>query len=552
MATIIELARTLGVSKSQLIEELANKGLTGVEENQEISKNLEKELLATVKPSPKTQEEIAREFEEWRVASIKALDLYFGDEKFETSLEKSKITSQTEVLARLLNRESVFISGPAGSGKSSVVKTFIELLELESEGNVRIAITASTGMAASLIEGQTIHSWAGLGISTEPFNPKDIPRGMWLAKKRMAETDVLIIDEVSMIPLYLFEKLDKAMRWARKSSRPFGGVQLVLMGDFLQLPPVSKADDEVDARFIVFSDSWKELDIKYCYLDRIHRAKDKKLLYVLNSIAAGKVNEKTRQLLESRIISPEEGRDYTKLYTTNRNVDAENEKMLALNKNKIKTYYAGSTGAKKEVEKAFKKYNIPRAIDLKKDAVVMLTKNTSQDGEFYPNGTIGRVVKMEDNCVHVRCSNRQVVRVYYTLVQSTKKKFVEVKDENGKIVKKTEEEVLAAISYLPLKLGYAITVHKAQGTTIDSVQADLTKCFTPGLGYVALSRARELDDLILLGYDDRALTVDPISAKVSNIVRTKAKKDRESLKKDIGLYDGLISQPTLRALKWRW
>lgn len=495
---------------------------------------------------------ILREIEKQRQKDIKNIrkTLYFGDEEgLDDSIKKSKITSQAETLSRMLNGENVYIGGPAGSGKSSVVKKFVKLIELESEGEVNIALTASTGMAASLIEGQTIHSWAGLGISTDPFDPKDIPGAMWAARKKMEETDILIIDEVSMIPLYLFEKLSKVLQWVKRNKDPFGGVQLILLGDFMQLPPVNR-DPNIDARFAVFSEDWKNLDLKYCYLDRLHRARDKKLLYVLNSIAADKVNEKTTALLDSRMVTPDITRDYTKLYTTNRNVDKENEEMLEKNPNPSKTYKAFYDGDTKKVQKLFRTRNIPRKIELKKDAIVLLTKNRNTSRGFYPNGAVGRVVSMGKDSVKVKFSDGEEINIERTVDVEYEKKQITYTKKDGTKGKKNIKVEVASISYLPLKLGYAITVHKSQGTTLDSVQADLSNCFTPGLGYVALSRVRSLDDLVLLNYNDDTLKISPISAKVSRVIRNKARKDREKLEGDKEFYNSLLKNARLRSLKW--
>lgn len=477
-------------------------------------------------------------------------DPFLGEPDLGAALSSSKISSQSEALARMLNKENIFITGPAGAGKSSVVKRFIDLISAQSRGVINVAVTASTGIAATIIEGQTIHSWAGLGISTLPFNRKKIEKQVWSRLEQMREADVLIIDEVSMIPVWLFDKLNATLKWARRSSKPFGGLQVILLGDFLQLPPVNREPD-LDARFIVYSESWKEVSPSYCFLDKIHRAKDKNLIYVLNSIAAGKANDKTRAFLDSRLESVVSVGDnvYTKLYTTNRNVDKENEDMLAKNPNSSKFFYTESSSYEgKSVASDLKRYGVPDFVELKVGATVMLTVNINHDSGFYPNGSIGIVLDMGKKSVTVKFNSGETAIIYNNIVILTEK--VKVPLKNGK------EEVIEVetgqIIYMPLKLAYAITIHKSQGRSLSGVVADLSNSFTPGLGYVALSRVSSLDDLILKDYDDKALAVDPESMKISRAVRVRSRKNREKFIKDKEHYEGLLTSPIIRQLVWRF
>jgi ATP-dependent exoDNAse (exonuclease V) alpha subunit len=144
-------------------------------------------------------------------------DPYIGYDSIEDALKDYKCTTQAEVLARLFSRDNVFISGPAGSGKTTIVNRFIETIDAEYNGKFEVAVTASTGIAASLIGGQTIHSWAGMGIDTAPFDSKKIPPQMWSRKNALKYVDVLIIDEISMLPAYLFDKLDAILKHFRRN-----------------------------------------------------------------------------------------------------------------------------------------------------------------------------------------------------------------------------------------------------------------------------------------------------------------------------------------------
>jgi len=266
-------------------------------------------------------------------------DPLIGYENYEDALKDYKLNPQAEVLARLLHRDNVFISGPAGSGKSTIINRFRDIIEGQFQGNFEIALTASTGIAATIIGGQTIHSWAGLGIDSTPFNPNKISVFMNNKRATMRTTDVLIIDEISMLPAYLFEKLDATLKWARMNDKPFGGVQLILTGDFLQLPPVSKPGDTADTGFAIQTQAWKDADIVCCYMDKTHRATDQELKFLLAAIASGKAREipQVKKLVKDRsgtrdaLCDPDKA--YTTLFTTNKNVDDFNEAELAKNTN---------------------------------------------------------------------------------------------------------------------------------------------------------------------------------------------------------------------------
>lgn len=476
-------------------------------------------------------------------------DPYLGYESLDAALADYKCTTQAEVMARLLNRESVFISGPAGSGKTTLINKFIRLLDAEYSGNFEVAITASTGIAATLINGSTIHSWAGLGIDTEPFNPDEPPKAMLGKRKQMLATDVLIIDEISMLPAYLFEKLDAALRHFRRSDEPFGGVQMVLMGDFLQLPPVDKNEPGVNANFAVMTSSWQELAPSYCYMDKVHRAKDPELLKVLSKISRDKVDAEVRGIINSRIgIAKEPGKLYTTLYTTNRNVDKYNEEQLAANPNSPRVFFARTSGKQQEVDKMMKANNIPQSLTLKLGATVIATANGTYDGVYVANGSIGEVTAYSQGDPLVRFNNGSTVRISRKIYLKEEKRYTTNALTGAQVAYMAE---VARLEQLPLKLGYAITVHKSQGQTFDGVVVDLSKCFTPGLGYVALSRVRELSDLIVEDISETAYKVSPKSKKVSNYVKHKALHGRKDFIARRKEYEALLKSSLLRSTLWK-
>lgn len=464
-----------------------------------------------------------------RLREIEA-DPYIGYETYDQALADYKLNPQAEVLARLLHRDNVFISGPAGSGKSTIINRFRDIIAGQFQGNFEIALTASTGIAATVIGGQTIHSWAGLGIDTSPFDPKKISGIMANKRAQMRTTDVLIIDEISMLPAYLFEKLDATLKWARMNDKPFGGIQLILTGDFLQLPPVSKAGETVDTGFAIQTKAWKEADIVCCYMDKTHRATDQELKYLLAAIASGKAKEipQVKKLIKARsgsrdMCDPDKA--YTTLFTTNKNVDDFNEAELAKNTNLPIVVKTESSGNAKDVETLYKMYAVPPSFTYKVGATVMVNSNyRDPQGDLVANGSIGVVVGVVGNVPRVRFNDgktRFVEPKSYKLM----KKMVHKDPLTGK--ENFIEFPVAELRQLPLRLGYAITVHRSQGQTLDGVVCDLSKVFASGLGYVALSRVKSMKDLVITGWNDKALTIDPLSKKISNYVKRQALKTRE-------------------------
>lgn len=499
--------------------------------------------------------EAARRIEQQRREKLAEIqkDPFIGYASIDEALSEYKCSTQTEVLARMLNRENVFISGPAGSGKTTIVNRFIEIIDAEFNGNFEVAVTASTGIAASLIGGQTIHSWAALGISTEPFNPKKLQPQYWNKRISMKYTDVLIIDEISMLPAYLFEKLDATLKYARGNKEPFGGVQLIILGDFLQLPPVSGRDDaSVNTDYAITTDAWKSANINYCYMDKTHRATDPKLKYLLHKISTDAVDEKTEQLAYSRIgdlSTKDPKKAYTTLFTTNKNVDDFNTSELAKNPARVVKVRAQEDGPKKHLDKIYKSNNVLESIDLKIGATVMLTSNirNTVSGKLFANGSIGIVESFSGDIPRVRFNNGESMFVERQTYEVHEKKTFPATKTSKAI---TIEFPVATVKQVPLKLGYAITVHKSQGQTFDGVVADLSKCFTPGLGYVALSRVRNLDDLVILDINERAFQIDKRSKKITNFVKRKGLKSREDFIANRDNYEMLLTDSLARVLMW--
>ncbi len=395
---------------------------------------------------------------------------------------------QQEALDILKMGKNVFLTGPAGSGKTHVLNSYIEYLKSHA---VDVAVTASTGIAATHLGGMTIHSWSGIGVrdTLTDYDIDELMQRSYLYK-RFDRTKVLIIDEVSMLHHYRLDLIDWICRQMKHNEKPFGGMQVVLCGDFFQLPPVTRGG-LIESEFAYKADSWQDAKLTICYLSEQHRQKDNIYLSILNQIRQNNVNTNTIELLKSRLNKdPESGREFTRLYTHNIDVDIVNKRHLDLIDAEKKEYKMSSKGSKNLTETLKKSCLSPETLELKRGARVMFTKNHMEGG--YVNGTLGFVVDFNSFGDPVIETNNGM-------------KF-SVTPQSWKI--EEEGKVKAEISQLPLRLAWAITVHKSQGMSLDAMEVDLSKSFVSGMGYVALSRVRSLGGMKLLGFNDMSLEVD--------------------------------------------
>ena len=391
---------------------------------------------------------------------------------------------QKEALEILKMGYNVFLTGAAGSGKTYVLNQYISLLK---DGGVSVGVTASTGIAATHMQGMTIHSWAGIGIKAD-ISSTDLAKMAKKSylKKRFKYAKVLIIDEVSMLHHYRLDMVDRVCRAMKEQDeQPFGGLQVVLCGDFFQLPPISRGAEK--ANFVYHSDIWQNMDLKVCYLDEQYRQQDDELLKILNDIRDNTVTDDTLNPLRRRykkeitgVVEP------TKLYTHNSDVDRINEQALNKLDDAEEVHEMTGTGKQKLLEVLMKSCLAPEVLRLKKNATVMFVKNNHDKG--YVNGTLGTVVDFDEfGYPIVRMRNGEEIT-------ATPESWVI--EEDGK--------VLAEVSQVPLRLAWAITVHKSQGMSLDAAEMDLSRSFEPGMGYVALSRVRTLDGLRMLGWGEKA------------------------------------------------
>jgi len=414
--------------------------------------------------------------------------------------------TQEEALNVMKMGYNVFLTGPPGSGKTFLLNKYIDYLK---ENNKSVAVTASTGIAATHMNGTTLHSWSGLGIK-ETLTKNDIKKLMKkpYLRKHYKNTKVLIIDEVSMLTAAQFDAVDSASRQFKASFQAFGGMQVVCSGDLFQLPPINRNGA---AKFVVESHTWKSMDMKICYLEEQHRHKDKNLFALLNYVRNNNV-EKSKEILMER---PEQ-KDLlgvpTKLYTHNIDVDAVNSIELEKIAGEEFVYHMTASG-KHEVVTALKKSCLaPERLLLKKGARVMFLKNNFEIG--YVNGTQGSVVDFDvEGLPIIETISGQKV---------TAKLASWTVDEEGKIV--------ARVNQLPLRLAWAITVHKSQGMNLDAAEIDLSKCFVEGMGYVALSRLRSLAGLKLVAINDMAFCINKDAFDIDEQLRRASKVMAKELK----------------------
>lgn len=396
--------------------------------------------------------------------------------------------TQTQALDILKTGANVFLTGEPGSGKTYVINRYIAWLEA---ANLAVAVTASTGIAATHIGGMTIHSWSGIGIR-DALTERDLDTIASKEKtaRRIKKAHVLVIDEISMLDGTVLDMVDQVCRAVRRQATPFGGLQVVFVGDFFQLPPVTRRGDTM--RYAFESRAWDEAKPLPCYLTEQYRQDDEMFVGLLKSIRANDVEESHYTLLSEQTDIGYEDIEPTKLYTHNADVDAVNSAQLASLASAPVTFTMEGRGNKQLLAGLVKNCLSPESLVLKEEAMVMCTKNNFDAG--YVNGTLGRIVRFDstDGFPVIRTATGREVKVTATSWSVA---------EDGK--------VLAEVTQVPLRLAWAITVHKSQGMSLDAAEIDLSRAFVYGQGYVALSRVRTLQGLKMLGMSANALQVDP-------------------------------------------
>ncbi len=381
--------------------------------------------------------------------------------------------------------KNIFITGGAGSGKSFLLQYL-----KGNYGSKGLHVTASTGIAAVNIGGSTIHSWSGIGLANMPL--EQILSNLFSARfnkvrRQIRQAKALAIDEVSMISAEVFEILDQVFRAVRENNQPMGGLQILLFGDFLQLPPVNQNNQNFN--FCFDSKTWDELSFEVFNLEEIFRQTDQKFVKILNNLRFGNIDEETRKALEERLQANDDNFAIkpTILTTHNFKVEKINEQELKKIPHEEIVHEAQYFGDSNKIEILKKNCLAPQLLRLKVGAQVMMLKNTYQK-EGIINGSLGIIKSFSS-------------RKSYPVVEFSNGKTITIGPEEWLIEKFDGERKLviteAGVTQIPLILAWAMTIHKSQGLTLDKISCDLSDVFSPGQAYVALSRARNLEGVFI-------------------------------------------------------
>lgn len=418
--------------------------------------------------------------------------------------------NQQLALEILLSGESALVTGPAGSGKTHLLNQFVRLAR--HEGKV-VSISATTGLAATHLGGTTIHAWSGIGIH-DSLPGRFVEHMAKGRKEIISKTDVLVIDEISMLHDYRLDMVDEVCRLVReKPDEPFGGIQVVMSGDFFQLPPINRGLGGREGGFVVGSQAWNDLAPRILYLAEQHRQTDDTLLEILDRLRAGDLRRRHAELLLERAeVEPPDSSALTELHTTNIDVDRINAARLAELEGDTVQYQATTTGTASYVENLARSVLAPQVLELKLGALVMAVRN--DPSRRYANGSIGVITGFEPETDH-------------PLVQFRNGREVTMQPETWEL--RDGDKKRAGITQIPLRLAWAITVHKSQGMTLDAARIDLRKAFVEGMGYVALSRVRSLDTLYLHGINRMALQVSDTAQSIDQALRSASERDATEL-----------------------
>ena len=403
--------------------------------------------------------------------------------------------TQDKALEILQSGKNVFLTGSAGTGKTYILNQYIKYLK---DRNIHTAITASTGIAATHINGNTIHSWAGIGIK-ESLSLQDLKN---MRKKKylvnnLEDVEVLIIDEISMLHGKQLGLVNQVLQYFKQTPEAFGGIQIVLCGDFFQLPPIGNDEERNRDKFAFMHPSWVDAKFAICYLTKQYRQQNNALTTILNEIRNNNISAKSLQLLdEAQHTNLDTEEPITRLFTHNVDVDRLNNEYLQALSSKHKTFKAFTKGNEKLVEALKKSVQANETLALKKGAKVMFVKNNPDKG--YINGTVGSLLNFDED-------GKPIVKLKSGKTIKAEPEKWEVLDDAGKS--------LAAYEQVPLRLAWAITIHKSQGMTLSEAEIDLGKTFEKGQGYVALSRLTDLSGLRLTNFNDTALAVDSLALK---------------------------------------
>lgn len=417
-----------------------------------------------------------------------------------------QVYNEEEIVDSLLAGNNVFITGSAGSGKTFLASTFARNFK-------NIALTATTGIAALNLGGETIHRFLGIGIATRDFQADKII-GKWNAIKRSSKpwdkekwkvlknTKAIVIDEISMLRRDQFELIDIVLSAVLGNPLPFGGIQMILVGDFFQLPPVVSEKDrmtytDLAEPYCFQSQVWRQAGFDCFNLNTNYRQDQGEFLTALEQIRVGKTPKDVDDLFKSRLNATlNTNLDPVKFFPHKKTANLENiECLKSIHEDKLLST-AEYTGKEYDINILKKECPADNKLYFCKDAqVVMLTNDVNR---HWVNGTLGVIESV--NPVKVRMSDG----VVHSIEPHKWERVIYKMEKNNKL----SPYVVATMTQYPFKLAYATTIHKSQGLTLDYVDIDLLNCFSSGQAYVALSRARTLEGLRLRGWNTKSVRAD--------------------------------------------
>ncbi|MCM2282664.1 MAG: AAA family ATPase [Bdellovibrionaceae bacterium] len=408
----------------------------------------------------------------------------------------SELTScQARALAVLRGGDNVFVTGAAGSGKSYLVRYF-----LASQDIRRFPVLASTGAAAVLVGGRTFHSFFGLGIlegGVEATIEKACKNRQVI--KRVREIQGFILDEVSMLSGPTLRAAEVICRRLRASDAPWGGLRVVMVGDFAQLPPIDRAHgigahsrrSSGDSRAWAFLDpvwEWSALNVQY--LQTQTRCQDAEYMRILNRIREGVVDSEVRDYLDSKVVPPMASFSGTRLFPRREETERFNLSKLASLPGEPQVFESVFSGHAKAVEQLRKAAPIPDVLQLKENALVMIRQNDPMGR--WVNGSTGWVKAITPTQLTIRLLSGRVAEI--------EKAAFSLLDADG--------EVVASVTNFPVSLAWASTIHKSQGSTLDRLMVNLKNLWEPGQAYVALSRVSTGHELCIESWTPSSIRVD--------------------------------------------
>lgn len=425
----------------------------------------------------------------------------------DNAAKKEDNTALKNIIRLIKEGENVFITGHAGTGKSYILDRLKEQFK-------KLVVTSTTGIAAVNIKGQTIHSWAGIGLCRYSIENivKNILTKKPTIKKQIEKCTMLAIDEISMLNIRAFEYVDKVLRLVREVDKPFGGIQVIFLGDFFQLPPV-EIGEGAELSYCFESPVWRELELKNILLTENHRQKEENFIKALSNMRVNNLNNDDVKLLNTRCAALNKTDDggfgaaagnILHIFSTNKEADGYNEAMFNALEAKIVEYpaedgvlrgkgyvYENLNEREQTILEIFNKScRAEKVIKLKPDARVMLLVNLDFRTGLV-NGSCGKVLALNDDKVTVEFDNGTI----RDIAQETFEYYY-------------NDKVIATREQFPLKLAYAVTIHKSQGMTLDKLYVDCKRIFERGQAYVAMSRVKTLSGLYLENFSKELVISD--------------------------------------------